>query len=381
MRIHVLKKQIANVNIGLLEKGTNKIIAACQNDFEKRFPDDIENFVSAEYCEDGTIIRLYNHNGIWKTCTKKCINAKTSHWSHVKSFNDMFWEVFNNSHFNICQLDKDCTYIFALLHVDNLLIVKHQKNELVYIGRIHNAHGEYLGNDDFDMFGVNKNIKLPQKVNITPQMLVMFKEYYSYTISKNHMKKNITKILTNNENNEELTKQQDNEELTQQQDNENNNENNNALQTNPLCQFFDSTKRGIIFKFTDNRIYKADFDEFIFLQNIRGNEPLIRNRYLELLNDEESLKLLIMYYHEHHFTFSMIKHNILVVCNDIYMLYRKTHIKHLTVIDETHLYYRTLKQLHGQYKKTNIPITTLDVYNKLKSYNMFVLKKLLRWAV
>jgi hypothetical protein len=84
----------------ILEKGTNKVVAACQNDFEKEFPSDLNNFVSAEYCEDGTVIRLYNHKGIWTTCTKKCINAKASYWCHLKSFNDMFWEIFGNSLFD-----------------------------------------------------------------------------------------------------------------------------------------------------------------------------------------------------------------------------------------------------------------------------------------
>ena len=55
-----------------MEKNTNNIIAACQHDFEET-PKDKNDFVSAEYCEDGTIIRLYNYNNMWVTATKNAL--------------------------------------------------------------------------------------------------------------------------------------------------------------------------------------------------------------------------------------------------------------------------------------------------------------------
>ena len=120
----------------ILEKNTNNIIAACQHDFEET-PKDKNDFVSAEYCEDGTIIRLYNYNNMWVTATKKCIDAKFSFWSNTKTFNDMFWEVFSHNNMDLSALDKNCTYIFVLLHLENLMVVKHTQNELVYLGNVY----------------------------------------------------------------------------------------------------------------------------------------------------------------------------------------------------------------------------------------------------
>lgn len=307
----------------ILEKNTNKVVVACQRDFEET-PQDKNDYISAEYCEDGTIIRLYNHNNMWVTATKRCIDAKFSYWSNTKTFNDMFWEVFSHNNMDLSLLDKNCTYIFSLLHVENILVVKHNENALVYLGNINNK--TYVTNDtgDFNIFSVNPNIKLPEKINLTKDDL-----------------DDLDKIDS---------------------------------------QYFNPTKRGILIKYNNNKIYKYDFKEFTFMQKIRGNEPLIRNRYLELLNDQESLNILISYYQEHAFTFSMVHHNLIIICNEIYKLYRDFHVKHTITIDEDHLYYRTIKQLHGQYKATKKPITKYDVFDKLKTYNIYILKKLLKWV-
>ena len=307
----------------IIEKNTNKIVASCQHDFEQKQPENHDDYVSAEYCEDGTIIRLYNYKGIWTTSTKKCIDAKYSFWSNSKTFNDMFWEVFGHENLDLSKLNIEHTYIFALLHVDNILVVKHTENSLIYLGHINNVTGENYENNDLNLFSVNPRIKLSEKINLTKDDLI-----------------NISS----------------------------------------LEKYFNPKKRGLLIKYTNNRIYKVDFGEFTFIQKLRGNEPFIRIRYLELLNDPEKLYHLTAYYSEHHFTFSMINHNISSVCDEIYMLYRNTHVKHKVRIDESHEYFKTIKQLHGQYKSTNKPITKEDVFNKFKTYNVHILKKLLKWV-
>lgn len=308
----------------VLDKTTNNVVVACQRDFEQTQPEDHENFISAEYCEDGTVIRLYNYKGIWNTATNKCINGQYSFWSNTKTFNDMFWETMSHPDIDLSKLNPDCTYIFTLLHKENILVVKHRVNSLIYLGNINNVTCEVDNITDFSLFSMNPNIKLADKIVLTQDDI-----------------KDLDSVSS---------------------------------------RYFNQTKRGIILKYTNGRIYKHDFKQFTFVQKIRGNEPLIRNRYLELLSDPESLYILLSYYPEHKFTFSMVHHNLLVVCNDIYALYRRTHVKHLVTIDENHLYFRTLKQLHAQYKNTQQPITKHDVYNKLCSYNVFLLRKLLKWT-
>ena len=76
---------------------------------------DNEN-TTVEYCEDGTIIRLYNYNDNWYTSTTKTINASVSYWSSSKSFHELFSELFDEKYLEI--LDKNSTYFFILLEVE-----------------------------------------------------------------------------------------------------------------------------------------------------------------------------------------------------------------------------------------------------------------------
>jgi hypothetical protein len=340
----------------IFDKNTNKVVCACYPDFVNinnndeltKFVDNesIDSIESIEYCEDGTVIRLYYYNNQWRTATKKCIDARYSSWSSKKSFDNIFWELFNNSDetgkepcaqgINDELLDKNRTYIFILLHVENVLVVKHKNNKLIYKGSIHND--TFKIKEDYDsLFTNHKYIENVEKIDLS--------QYY--TSNSDDIILNQSLVLTS--------------------------DNINKL-------MFNNTKRGILFKFkNDDNIYKYDFDNFKLLNDIRGNEPLIRIRYLELLSEPEKLNLLIKYYPEYHMVFSMIYHNIMYICNDIYMVYRNSHIKHIIKIDDTHKYYRTIKQIHAQYKRTNIPITKNDILEKLKSLNTHVLKNLLGW--
>lgn len=306
----------------ILEKNTNKVVCACQNVFESEIPDG--ELIDAEYCEDGTVLRLYYYNNKWTVATRKCIDAKYSYWSSKKTFNDMFWELFENV--NLSSLNRDCTYLFVLLHNENNFIVKHHKNSLVYTGCINNVTCQYVDDNICERFKIN--MQLPDKIQI---------DTFDVTTE---------------------------------------------LQYN-FQRFFNIYKRGVLLKFkdTNNQIktVKIDFNEFVKLKNIRGNEPHIRMRYLQLLPEPEKLNILVNYYPEHEFLFEMICHNINKVCADIFKTYKDTHVKHLYKIDNTHLFFQTLKQLHAQYKITNQPTTIADVFVKLKSLNPYVLKKLLGW--
>lgn len=310
----------------ILEKDTNKIVCANQNkviDMQnieelKSTVNSAKGLIRYEYCEDGTIIRLYNYNDNWYTATTKCINANESYWSSEKSFNDLFWEVFDKS--LLSTLDKSYTYIFVLLHSENRIVIKHTKNMLVYVSRINN---DTLYEDYVNIFKGVYGIKRP---NIIVNMDI---------------------------------------------DNINN--------------YLHPFKRGVLVKTYDayNKkwtIYKHDFENYIFIKDVRGNVPQIRYRYLELLSNPEYVKYLEYYYNENYVMFSLIKSSIKELISNVYKLYVESHIKHSVKIEEDNLFYITLKQLHAQYKKNNKAITYIDVANKINGMDKVVLKKLLKWV-
>ena len=321
----------------ILEKETNKIVCMSQNKFTDILQnegqvnqiEDLKHRYSKfrmEYCEDGTVIRLYNYNNKWYTATTRCINASRSYWSSEKTFDDMFWEIFNLSSYDINNLDVNYTYSFILIHKENRIVVNHKYNNLIYINRVNNETKE----EDFTNYFYNEN----------PRRCI----------------RRVKQIDVNN-----------------------------MAINYPLDDYFIPEKRGVILKFLDTqtnswKLYQYDFNSYSKIKQIRGNVPHIRMRYIELLNDPESLRILESYYPEHSMIFTMIKHCMNNLYHDVHNLYYLSHITHSVTIDENHKLYRTLKQLHGQYKKQGTIITLQEVIKKVNSLDKNIIKSLIGWG-
>ncbi len=313
----------------IFEKGTNNVVCAAQNKLidvdiptAKRMLEMHSNFPRRfEYCEDGTVIRLYFFNGKWRTATSRRIDASSSYWASTKSFEQMFNEVFPVEFYT--KLDTAFTYTFILLHNENRIVVKHKYNTLVYISRIHNGslQEEYTNVFQTDSEAV-QTIRRPKQVNFKSRDDVNFDDFNSY---------------------------------------------------------FHPLKRGIVMKFLIDKTwvsYKIDFPVYTEVKQIRGNVPQIEMRYLDLLNDPETLTLLQKYYYENRFKFMETQKALNTLVHTLYTLYVDSHIKHNTQVGEDNKYFKTLKQLHAQYKTTNKPITYDDVRAKVYSFNRHVLKSL-----
>lgn len=300
----------------ILEKETNKIVCMCQNKFTQINNDttfEIENEFKAEYCEDGTVIRVYNYGNTWFTATTKCIDAKNSYWSSEKTFDTMFWETFGK---NVDSLDKNFTYSFILINTENRIVVNHQQNSLIYINRISNLTKE---EDFINTFTFPSTLEL----NVP---IINFYNLDDYTLD---------------------------------------------------------TKRGIIIKVKEEnewKIFQYDFNSYTLIKEVRGNVPMIRMRYLELLNNPEKLLLLEQNYPENLMVFSMIKHCMNNLYKQIHNLYYQSHIKHSVTVTEDNKFYRCLKQLHGIHKKQGVIITLEEVTKKINSLDKNIIKKLLGWV-
>ena len=311
----------------ILEKETNEIVCMCQSKllpFQENPREQVEKLVydkmRLEYCEDATRVSLYNYNGVWYTATTKCIDAKYSYWSSYKTFDDMFWEIFDNTFINV--LDPDYTYTFLLIHRENRIVVKHQYNNLIYINKIHNKTQEEDYTNLFYKEGPKRTIRRPKSID-------------SNTIHY------------------------------------------------PLDDYYLPNKRGVIVKFLINNSwvsYQYDFKEYQKIKEIRGNVPLIRMRYLELLSTPDSLIELEKYYPEYQVLFTSIRYQMNNLYKEIHQTYFYSHVKHTIQINEDHPFFRTLKQLHYLYKTNNTPITFEQVQLKVNSLDKNVLKKFLNWV-
>lgn len=313
----------------IFEKETNKIVCMATNKFNKLNMDQFDCSLAGcdiEYCEDGTVIRLYNYNDYWYTATANCINANKSYWKNSDhTFNDMFWNILQtepSGKFDLTNLDKSYTYSFIIMHTDNRIVIEHKSNELVYINRINNITKE---EDSTNYFTDSKIIKKVEKIYNTESL--------------------------------------DLHEL--------------------INMYTNSSKRGFIIKCREgNSIirFQYDFNKYSEIKDIRGNVPLIRMRYLELLNEPEKLRMLEEYYPENFMLFTMIKHCMDNLYKIVHKTYFQSHIKHNITIEESHKLYKTLRQLHGQYKKTGTIITLDEVTKKINTLDTRIIKSLLNWV-
>ena len=320
----------AQCNGIILEKNTNRIVCSSQNVFTEI--DDLSHFMSplvedtqkyrVEYCEDGTLIRLYHYNGSWYTSTNRCIDGKDSFWTSQKTFDTLFWELFNRDY--LLTLDQNYTYLFVLLHTENRIVVRHYHNKLVYISRICNR---------------------PQ---ITSDTRYVLAEDYLHIFLQNG--ENITrpKFIGNID-----------------------------IQHLSNDMLFHPRKRGFIVKLmtgTDSwKSYRYDFPKYIKQKLIRGNVPDIKHRYLELLNDTEMLDQLFRLYPEHKSDFIHLRNQLHVLSKKIHELYVNSHIKHNIQVEKNNPFFGFLKALHAQYKNTKTPIVLSDIKQKLKLSNRWLL--------
>lgn len=307
-----------NENSIIYEKETNKVICANQKFIKEINYEDLEKISirSIEYCEDGTIMRLYNYKGKWTTATTKCINGKDAYWSSQKSFDEMFWEIMDTLHLE--KLDEKYTYIFVLIHMENRLIVPHNENKLVYLSKVNN-----------------------ETLVETESNLTQYKEFDFVSYPE---------VIENFD-----------------------------VKAYENGWYTDPTKRGIIIKSENGDLYKLDFEIYKQIKEIRGNTPNIMYRFIELLGNPEMLYILELNYPEFKFSFDVVKHSLNKIVRDIYILYVESHIKKNIRITENDIYFKTLKQLHGQYKKTNTPINMNDVRCKVFSLDKKIIRQFLGW--
>jgi hypothetical protein len=299
----------------IFEKETNRVICMSQNKFETVDTfQDVTN-VYIEYCEDGTAIRLYNYNDKWITSTSRCIDAKVSVWGASRSFDDLFWEMFDVSRLE--NLDKNKTYIFVMIHSENRIVVKHRFNNLIYIQSIDNK----TRSEDFTN--------------------IFFDENPKRTIRR-------TKVIPTDT-------------------------------FNGNVDYDPSKRGILVKKLVGNswKIIKYDFPQYTATKNIRGNTADIKMRYLELLSNPEQLMYLEQMYGEYKQQFNAVKYALTKLYKEIHQLYFNSHIKHEVKIETEHKFYQTLKQLHGEYKTKGNKITLEEVKKKVNSLDSHVIKKFL----
>lgn len=83
-------------------------------------------------CYEGTTITVFNHNGKWYRCTRKCIDAYSSYWIPNVSYGKLFDDTIEGK-FKVEDLNPDYCYQFILLHDMNKNIIQYNIKNVVHI--------------------------------------------------------------------------------------------------------------------------------------------------------------------------------------------------------------------------------------------------------
>ena len=95
--------------------------------------DNFDSFSQQEYI-DGTLISVWhNHEqDKWFISTRSKIGA-LCHWNNTKTFRRMFLDILDEKNGNFDILDKSLGYTFAMVHTDNRIVQKYNKNRIVLV--------------------------------------------------------------------------------------------------------------------------------------------------------------------------------------------------------------------------------------------------------
>ncbi len=245
--------------------------------------------------EEGTLIRLFYHSK-WYLSTHRKLDAFNSRWGASKSFGNIFLECIQNLGWNSLEhltdvLDKDHTHLFFIRNTTENKIVSNPPSELnervYFVGTIRN------GTDEFSFTS-------PTPFNFPSQKTLSFEKWsdvFEYVQNTNPLEKQGVLAFWKDENG--LTKQ-----------------------------------------------LKIVNSKYQLYSQVRGNEPNINIRYLQVRSNPIYSKLIYDIYPEHMNTFLNFENIIIKIAKNIHNSYISRFVnKNYVVVSQEE--YRVIRECHG----------------------------------
>lgn len=329
-----LEKEKYNFLRGFVTENTNekKIVCPSLGPTEEYTVDDKEKYqeLLRDYNEEnwkwfysleGTLVRLYNHDSKWNLSTHKKLSAFKSRWSCRLSFGEIFIEYLKEIYpkvdeiykYFLDKLEKDKIYYFLLrTNSQNRIICDISSIEygkkIIFVG-YRNGNSELILNDNNCHY--LKDLQKPLEIN-------------------NIDKENMFYFVENN--------------------------------INPFIH------QGIIgFNCKMNKNVKLVNRKYKELSRIRGNNPNIRLRYLEIRLDQNSKLKFVQLYPTFKKLFENYEETIINIAKYILACYKKRYLekKYITLPKEEYLIMRKC----FDYSKQNRDVLLEDVIHLLNFEN------------
>jgi len=140
----------------ILCKDTNRVVCYPFNKFfnagEKHASEIDWESAIVHHKYDGSIIKLYYHDDKWHVATNGTTDAKKAESFGGKTLFELFQEASSDHNLDYDKLDKECTYMFELMHPEHLIVIRYQKPKIIHIGTRHNITYE----ESYDHIGIEQ---------------------------------------------------------------------------------------------------------------------------------------------------------------------------------------------------------------------------------
>jgi len=274
---------------------------------------DVENFTIYQ-SDEGTLIRVFYHTNRWYVATNKKLDAFKSKWGSSESFGDLFIKAIQ-SFYDLVEPTKESVLEKLTEKMDKTCMYLFLLRNTYENRMVCHPHPEKKIFHVGTFGGSFENIGIPHQERLT---FTTREEVVSYV-------ENINPFLS----------------------------------------------QGLIFLHPKNRPFKLVNNAYAFYNNVRGNVPSVKFRYIQIRTNPLYAQTLVHVFPEYAEMFDLYERIFLELSSEIHQVYMKRFVsKEFTQTD--HLRFRIVKEAHGFYIANNFKIkVTLEVIQQILSYQKF----------
>jgi hypothetical protein len=253
-----------------------------------------KDIVVEEYVE-GTMVNVFWDGTQWKTASRSKIDADCAFFDTNGQFCNMIKETLQDCLLDLNTLNKSYCYSFVMQHINNRIVTEFEINRLYLIAvyRIDGLTVSVVSDFKSDPVWNPTTVQFPTKIDW-----------------------------------------------------------NGDLNSNTQCL---AHTMGVIFKhITSGDRCKLRNPVYEYIRQLRGNQPKLQYRYLELRRSNKT-KEFLKYFPEHTNQFNQFNQKIYTYTHTLYNLYVSIYIKKTTGIEVGRQYKKSLFMLHQLYKTTLSP--------------------------
>lgn len=282
-----------------------------------------KDVVVEEYIE-GTMVNVFWAENAWKIASRSKINANCSFFDTNGIFSEMVNETFSECNLDLNALNQEYCYSFVMQHPDNRIVSKFEKHQL-YLIAAYKIHDNNEGHDEINVVSIDNIQSDPVWATTTvkfPETILNF-DIHVETLSMPY------------------------------------------------------TNMGVIFKYNGDRC-KLRNPAYEYVRQLRGNQPKLMYRYLEL-RKLSKIRDYLKYYPEHTDKFSQFRAKIHTYTTALYNLYVSVHILKQDNADRRDVRFKvSLNKLHEMYITQRLKINITRVISYVNSLPEAVLMTVCR---